>query len=410
MSASTGWNVAVSETSLKTYNRIRAIVDGMAITPNPEKEMIPLSIGDPTIFGNLDPPQTAVDCIIESVKSGKYNGYSPSAGYDDARKAVARYLTKKGDRTNPEDVFLTSGCSSAIEHAIAVLVNPGDNILIPRPGFSLYQTLCECQGLEVKSYNCLPDRMWEVDLSHLESLIDGKTKAIVVVNPSNPCGSNFTRNHVREIVQVALRHKIPIIADEIYGGMAFKPLEFTSCSSQSENVPVLTCGGISKIFLVPGWRLGWVVMHDRHDIFGEKIRRGLLRLTQRILGPCTLVQSILPKLLEDEDTQYMDKAVSLIQSNAEYAFSRISNMCGLRPVTPQAAFYMMVGISMKNFPKIKNEKEFTETLVCEQSVFCLPASCFNYPDFFRIVLTVPEEKLKEACDRLEEFCRNHYVP
>ncbi|XP_039273937.1 tyrosine aminotransferase-like [Styela clava] len=410
MNNETSWKVEPSVMAQNTFNPIRAIVDGMKLKPNPEKPMIPLSIGDPTVFGNLPPPDSAVTGIQEAVVSGKFNGYAPSSGYQTSREAVARHLTKSGTTTAPEDVFLASGCSNALELAISVLVNPGENILIPRPGFSLYKTLCLSQGMEVKSYNCLPERMWEIDLNHLESLIDEKTRAIVVVNPSNPCGSNFPKNHVKNILAVASKHKIPLISDEIYAGMVFRPLEFTSCAALSDDVPILTCGGISKIFLVPGWRLGWVVMHDRNNVLGQKIRNALTCLTQRILGPCTLVQAILPKILEDSDNSYMDRAINIIQTNAEYAFSHIANMPGLQPVTPQAAFYMMVGISMKNFPEFKSEVEFTEALVSEQSVFCLPATCFDYPNYFRIVLTVPEEKLKEAMTRMEEFCKEHFVP
>ena len=134
-------------------------------------------------------------------------------------------------------MIFASGCSGALDLCISVLANPGQNILIPRPGFSLYKTLAESMSIHVKHYNLLviilthslrlpgkysfchgfqPEKNWEVDTEHLQSLIDEDTAAIVVNNPSNPCGSVYTAQHIRDVLEVAENYKIPIIADEIY--------------------------------------------------------------------------------------------------------------------------------------------------------------------------------------------------
>lgn len=169
----------------------------------------------------------------------------------------------------PQDVILCSGCSSSIDMCIAVLGHPGSNILIPRPGFSIYRTLALSYGIEVRSYNLLPDQQWEVDLQQMDQLINSDTVAIVLTNPSNPCGSVFTARHIRQILEIAEKHRVPIIADEIYEHFVFPDVEYCSISSLSENVPVLSCGGLTKRFLVPGWRLGWIVIHDRNGVFQD---------------------------------------------------------------------------------------------------------------------------------------------
>uniref|UniRef100_A0A673LXH2 Tyrosine aminotransferase n=1 Tax=Sinocyclocheilus rhinocerous TaxID=307959 RepID=A0A673LXH2_9TELE len=215
------WNVRPSEMSKKTLNPIRAIVDGMKLTPNPEKPMIALSIGDPTVFGNMPTDDTVLQAVKEAIDSHKYNGYAPSVGYQKSREAVANFYSCPEAPLEDKDVILTSGCSQAIELAINVLCNPGDNILVPRPGFSLYKTLAVSMGIQVKHYNLLPEKSWEIDLQHLESLIDDKTACLIVNNPSNPCGSVFSREHQHKILSVASRNCIPILADEIYGDMVF---------------------------------------------------------------------------------------------------------------------------------------------------------------------------------------------
>uniref|UniRef100_A0A3B4E8Z9 Tyrosine aminotransferase n=1 Tax=Pygocentrus nattereri TaxID=42514 RepID=A0A3B4E8Z9_PYGNA len=401
------WNVRASEMSKNTLNPIRAIVDGMKLTPNPEKPMIALSIGDPTVFGNLPTDDSVLQAMKDAIDSHKFNGYAPSVG--------TLQIYHNNEKINSvvfclQDVILTSGCSQAIELAISALCNPGDNILVPCPGFSLYKTLAVSVGVQVKFYNLLPEKSWEVDLQHLESLIDDRTTCLIVNNPSNPCGSVFTKEHLRNILAVASRHCIPILADEIYGDMVFPSCEFHSLANLSSDVPILSCGGLAKRWLVPGWRMGWILIHDRNNIFGSEIREALVKLSQRILGACTVVQGALESILNNTQAEFYQSTIGFLKSNSEICFAELSTVPGLNPVMPSGAMYLMVGIEMEHFPEFQNDVDFTERLVTEQSVFCLPATAFEYPNFFRIVVTVPEEMMVEACGRIREFCARHYRP
>ncbi|XP_034031568.1 tyrosine aminotransferase [Thalassophryne amazonica] len=404
------WEVKPSEMANNTLNPIRAIVDGMKLSPNPHKPMIALSIGDPTVFGNLPTDDAVLQAMKDAIDSHKYNGYAPSVGYQSSRQAVATFYSRADAPLQPQDVILTSGCSQAIDLAISVLCNPGDNILVPCPGFSLYKTLAVSMGIEVKLYNLLPEKSWEADVLMLESLINERTSCLIVTNPSNPCGSVYSKEHLEKIVSVASKHHVPILADEIYSNMVFPGCTFHSVASVSRDVPVLSCGGLAKCWMVPGWRMGWILIHDRNDVFGPEIRQGLLKLSQRILGACTIVQGALESILKNTPKSFYDKTISFIRSNSEICFSELSTVPGLKPVMPSGAMYLMVGIDMDHFPSFKDDVDFTERLVTEQSVFCLPASAFEYPNFFRIVVTVPEELLVEACGRIGEFCRQHYRP
>lgn len=211
---------------------------------------------------------------------------------------------------------MTSGGSHALDMCVALLGGPGKNILMPRPGFPLYKTLCAAYGVEIRQYDLQPDRNWQADLCHMQSLVDGNTVAIIYNNPSNPCGSVYSARHIMEILDIAQRNCIPIIADEIYENMVFPGEKFVPIAALTTEVPVLSCRGTTKRFvspltlyiastslllclhttsisplyhrhitsppalinhpyrhrfLIPGMRLGWITVHDRHDRLGQPV-------------------------------------------------------------------------------------------------------------------------------------------
>jgi tyrosine aminotransferase len=373
------WAVTASQMARNTFNPIRNIIESMKIEPNPEKELIRLSIGDPTVFGNLKPADNVVAALQTAIADGKHNGYGPSTGFVEARKAVAEHVSCAGAEIDESDVILCSGCSCALDLCIAVIADPGQNILVPKPGFPLYQTLANGIGVATREYNLIPDEGWQVDLADLESTIDSRTAAIVVNNPSNPCGSVFDRDHLRAILAVAERHCVPIIADEIYEHFVFPDgPDYHPIASLTDTVPVLSCGGLTKRYLVPGWRLGWITVHDRANVFGAGgVRKGLQSLSQRIIGANTLVQGALPQILKSTPASFFASTIDVIRSNAELAFTRLSAVPGLRPVMPSGAMYMMVGLERRNFPGFADDLDLVSALISEQSVFCLPGVLLN---------------------------------
>lgn len=269
--------------SLRTINPIRQIVDTLVIPPNATKSFISLALGDPTLFGNLRIPVACLDSITTHLHSYKANGYGPSIGLLSARQAIAKMYTHKDAVITAKDVVVTSGCSDALNICIGVLCDEGTNILLPRPGFSLYETLASSKGVECRFYDLVAERSWEADLEMMEALVDDKTRAILVNNPSNPCGSVYSKEHLLDIIAFARRHNLPLIADEIYADMVFKGQTFYSMASLSQDVPVLTCGGIAKRYLVPGWRVGWIYVYDPTSVL-DKIREGIVNLSQLIIG------------------------------------------------------------------------------------------------------------------------------
>eukprot|EP01135_Chromosphaera_perkinsii_P011318 Nk52_evm1s2374 gene=Nk52_evmTU1s2374 len=401
------WKVAASDCARRTHNQIRNVIDEMKIVPHEDKPMINLSIGDPTVFGNLHEPEIAVKAVCDNVKSSKYNGYAHGAGAPHVRAAIAEHYTCKEAPLTADDVVITSGCSGALEMAITVLCNPDNNIILPHPGFPLYATIAANRGTQVRYYDLKPEKGWEADIEQMKSLIDEKTSAILVNNPSNPNGSVFSREHLLEILHVAESHKLPIIADEIYADMVFPGHQFYALSALTTTVPILTCGGIAKRYLVPGWRQGWILVHDRNGVFKQEVCRGLVNLTGVLVGSSTLAQSVIPAVLKETPEAHFDDLMKVLASNAKMCFDVASKVEGIYPVAPQGAMYMMFRVDVGHFKDIPNDMAFCEKLCAEESVFCLPGKCFGYENYCRIVFSGPEDKLREAFSRMGEFCKRH---
>ncbi|CAH1765966.1 9758_t:CDS:2 [Entrophospora sp. SA101] len=340
------WNVDASIVSKRTINPIREVVFNLQSTPNPNKEYISLALGDPTYYGNFKIDDNCVEAVIKQLRSFKANGYPPA------------------------DIVIASGASDALNITIGALCN-------------------------------------EADLNQLVELIDENTACILINNPSNPCGSNFSQEHLEAILSICETYKLPIISDEIYEDMVFNSSKFYPIANLTTTVPVLKISGLAKRFLVPGWRVGWVFIHDRNDVL-KNVRSGLNSLANLILGANSLMQHALPDMLKNTPESFYQTTITQLEENARLSAEILAKIPGLNVIIPEGAMYIMFGINFNQFKDFKNDVDFTEKLVQEESVLCLPGTCFNYPNYIRIVITAPPEKLREAYTRIKEFCDRHH--
>lgn len=230
------WNIQSTEFLNRSLNPIRILWEKNQPKGNPNMPKIYLQLGDPTIYGNFQPHPNCAKAISDAVLNDKFS-YLEGPGTREARQAVAEYCQHMPNVT-ADDVFLTTGCSMAIETACRALANSCENILIPEISWN-YTTWIHGAGIEVQRYKLIPEKDWQIDLQHMESLINAKTRAIIVNSPGNPCGNVHSRQNILEIIAVAERNKLPIISDEIYEFFTMPEVEFHSFAQLSENVPVL---------------------------------------------------------------------------------------------------------------------------------------------------------------------------
>lgn len=370
--------------------------------------MINLGLGDPTHYPLHPPPPAATTATRAALESERHSGYINGVGSLSARQAIAAYHGRwDGVAYDPDSIVLTHGVGQALDLIFSVLFphhsyGPS-NILLPSPGFSQYTSLLTNLGTEVRYYDCLEEKDWQVDTKMLEALCDENTRAILITNPSNPCGSNYSPQHLGQIVAIADKHRIPIIADEIYGHMTWSA-PFTPLAKLSSSVPIITLSGLSKRFLLPGWRVGWLALHDPLGVAGA-IKEGMVVWGNRFFGPSSIVQAALPEILSTP-AEYFDAVTAKVEENANIVHRGVETIEGLYTNMPAGALYMLVRIQPGAFD-LRDDVEFCTALYREEAVFVLPGICFNAPGYFRVVLGAPADIMRDVMGRLQDFCKRH---
>ncbi|WWC97693.1 tyrosine aminotransferase [Kwoniella sp. B9012] len=406
------WNVRVSPAVGRSRNPIRETLASItANQPSCSKTPINLGLGDPTHYPLHPPPPAAITAVAQAAIGGGANGYLNGVGSTEARQAVADYHERWDQvKYDISDIVLTHGVGQGLDLLFSVMIPPASveksNILLPRPGFAQYTALLANLDAEIRYYDCVEDKDWEVDLEMIDQLCDDNTRAILINNPSNPCGSNYSRQALKDILVIAEKHKVPIIADEIYGHMTWSA-PFTPLASLSNTVPIITLSGLSKRFLVPGWRFGWLCLHDPLGI-ASSIKNGMQCWGNRFMGPNSLIQAALPTILATEPEWY-DEVINKIEALAKIVYQGVSDAPGLSTNCPSGAMYSFVKIDLAAFPMIKDDVAFATALYNEQAVFVLPGLCFGMPGYFRIVLGTPSGVMTEVIERIHQFCNKHSV-
>ncbi len=201
---------------------------------------------------------------------------------------------------------------------------------------------------------------------------------------------------------------MPIISDEVYYGLVYEEgTEFISMGNLSKEVPVICTGAISKIYALPGWRLGWTIVYNNGGYF-DKVIDNLHKHAMIQLHPTSLVQAALPRILKevtDEDLSSMKKK---LQATSRHAYEKLSGIRGILPIRANAAMYMMVKIDIEEFADIKDDVDFCQKLLNEEFCLVFPSTCFFSKNFFRVVICTSPALIDEFASRVAQFCQKHY--
>ncbi|RHN75765.1 putative aromatic-amino-acid transaminase [Medicago truncatula] len=368
--------------------------------------------------GNKDPTDNplfrttsvAHQAVAEAVQSYNFNCYPPTVGLPAAKRAIAKYLSSDLPyQLSPEDIFLTVGGTQAIDIILPVLARPGANILLPRPGYPQYDSRAASCLLEVRYFDLLPQRRWEVDLDSIEALTDENTVAMVLINPSNPCGNVFTHQHLKKVAETAKKLGICIIADEVYAHVAFGSNPFVPIGVFSSIVPVITIGSLSKRWLVPGWRTGWIATCDPHKIFQiTGIVKNIISYLEITADPLSFMQAAIPQILEKTKPEFHLKNMNIMKEAADIFYDVCKEIpCLTCPHKPEGAMSAMVEINFAHVKGIIDDVDFCDKLAKEESVILLPGVTVGLKNWLRISLAVDPSDLEEGLSRLKAFSLRH---
>ena len=388
-----------SERTAQFHYAIRNIVGAAEERERAGRPVIYLNIGDPQAYG-FRPPAHVTEAATRALRE-RFTGYAHSAGLPEARESVAAYATRLGAPTAPGDVLMTAGASEGADLLLTALVNEGDEVLLPAPGYPLYDAILNKLGAVARYYRLDAARGWRPSPEEVRALVGERTRALVLINPNNPTGSVTPDATTRQLLELAERHGLLVIADEVYRELCFgEPPTASSVLAQEMNVPVVTLESLSKTHLVPGWRVGW--MRFTHAALMTDLVRAVHRLASgRLCSPTPAQYAVRPAL--EGERGFLADFMRDIRRRRDLVVESVRGVEGLSCEAPEAAFYAMI---RAEDPAGRTDERFVLDLLAETGVLVVHGSGFGAdprPCHFRLVYLAPEDVLATVFARLGHF-------
>jgi alanine-synthesizing transaminase len=359
-----------------------------------------LNIGDPIPFG-FRTPEHMVEAVARAVRDG-HNGYAPSAGIPAAREAVTAECVNRGMPMTPDRVVITSGTSEGIELALNALAESGDEVLVPTPTYPLYTAVLAKIGARPAFYRTDPAHGWQPDLDHIRSLISTRTKALVVIDPNNPTGASYPADTRKALLEIADTNNIPLLADEVYADLAFDG-PVPAFASQHPDAPVITFSSLSKAYLAPGWRAGWMAVGRTERL--DEVLAGIKKLADgRLCSTGPMEHALVAALNGDRSHQGAFR--DALRARAVLSHERLNAIEGITSVMPAAAFYAMPKVEL---PAGVSDEDYVLALLRETGVLCVYGSGFGTDPaagFFRVVFLADPAELSLIYDLIAGFTRD----
>jgi len=382
---------------------IRDVVVNAGLLATMGKKIFYLNIGDPVAFDFPTPPHIK-QALIEAVQSGE-NYYAPSEGVPELRQAIVEKEKRvNGVSIAAENVLITSGVSEGIRMVISALIEKGDEILVPGPAYPPYISYSKAYDGTPITYETIEEENWQPNIDDLRSKISEKTRVIVIVNPNNPSGALYRKKVVKQILDIAGEHDLLVLSDEIYDQIRYIE-EYVSTAHLAKDLPVVGLNGFSKVYLMTGWRLGYVYFYDQNNDLQELKKSIEKEQRIRICSNTPVQMAGIAALRGPQD--HVKDMVEKLKLRRDYAWKRLNEIEGISCAKPEGAFYV--------FPKIhavgskwKTDMEFAVELLKETGVLLVHGSGFD-PIYgaghVRAVFLPPIETLEQAFNKIEQFMK-----
>lgn len=358
-------------------------------------------------FGTGEPDFNTPDNInmaaIAAICDGKTK-YTPAAGIPALRKAIAKQLQDDcGLSYDYTQIVVASGAKHSVYIALAAITNPGDEIIIPAPFWVSYYEMVKMTGGVPVIVTAGEESGFKVTASQIEAAITDKTKCLMLNNPSNPTGMIYSKDELKSIAEVCVKHDLYILADEIYYKLIYDGIEFTSIASLGDEVKerCLLINGLSKSYAMTGWRIGYCAANKQL----AKIMSNYL--SHSTGAPSTISQWAAVEAINgpQQSCEEMRKA---FEERRDYIVQRMNSIPGVSCIKPNGAFYVMMNIEKLigrtlGGKLITNDDDFAVAFLESAYVATVPCSGFGMKNFIRWSYAVSMDNIKEALDRLEKF-------
>jgi alanine-synthesizing transaminase len=400
---STVVKVKVTARSKTIEYAIRDVIVNAGPITKTGKKIFYLNIGDPVAF-DFPTPQHIKQAMIEAVQSGN-NNYSPSEGVPELRQTIVEKEKRVNDvNVSADNVLITSGVSEGIRMLLSSLIEKGDELLVPGPPYSPYISYSKVYDGTPVSYETVEEENWQPNIDDMRSKISEKTRAIVINNPNNPTGALYRRKTVKQMLNVAGEHDLLVLSDEIYDQIRYVK-DYVSTAHLAKDLPVVGLNGFSKVYLMTGWRLGYMYFYDPNDELQEL--KKAIEKEQRIRICASTPAQIAGIAALRGPQDHVKELVEKLRVRRDYAWNRLNEIEGVSCAKPEGAFYV--------FPKIhdvgskwKTDMAFAVELLKETGVLLVHGSGFD-PVYgaghVRGVFLPPIEMLEQAFNEIERFIK-----
>jgi len=369
------------------------------LAPKGEK-LIYLQIGEP----GFNTPKNINDAAIKAIQNNMTH-YTPTAGIPELRKAVAEYSSKNACvKYEPEDVVVVPGGKPVMFYTLNALIDEGDEVIIPSPGYPIYGSVTEYLGGKVVPIELRMENDFNFTAEDLAKLITEKTKVIVLNSPQNPTGGVYTKELIQEIAKLAIKHDLWILADEIYDKIIHEGEHFSITNIEGMPERTVLLNGCSKTYAMTGYRIGWAVTKNKEMAkFIEQLECNDVSCTNAITQYAALEALTGPQEsvaeMRNEYKKRRDLMVGLI-----------NDVPGMHCRSPKGAFYIMANVKEILTKLNISATELCDRIMEEAHVLILPGTCFGHfgEDFVRFSYVSTEENIKEGLAKIKKFIENIY--
>src|SRR5262245_55577361 len=330
-----------------------------------------------------------------------HNGYGPSAGLAEAREAVSAEYSVRGFPVTADRVFITAGTSEAIDLSLGALVEDDGEVLLPMPTYPLYTAVLARLGSRARLYRTDPSRQWAPDFDHLRSPITPATRALVVIDPNNPTGASYSASTRRALLDIVDQHGLVLLADEVYGDLGYDGA-VDPIGSLDPDAPVISYSSLSKAFLAPGWRTGWMALARSPRL--DPVTTAIAKLADGRLCSTVPMQYAVVEALRG-DRSHLIPFRAALKDRATLTATMLSAIPGVSCVQPMAAFYAMPKVEL---PRGRTDEDYVLSLLRATGVLCVYGSGFGMPagdGYFRVVFLASPDELRVIYRLMGDFTR-----
>ncbi|MFB4194909.1 pyridoxal phosphate-dependent aminotransferase [Streptomyces carpaticus] len=363
--------------------------------------ILKLNTGNPAAFDFECPPEILED-ILRNVSSA--HGYGDAKGLLSARRAVMQHYQTKGIHLSVEDIYLGNGVSELIQMSMQAMLDNGDEVLVPAPDYPLWTASVSLAGGTAVHYRCDEQSEWMPDIADIERKITDRTKALVVINPNNPTGAVYSDEMLRQLADVARRHRLVLCSDEIYDRILYDGATHTPLAAIAPDVLTLTFNGLSKNYRVAGFRSGWLAVCGPKDNAGSYIEGLTILANMRLCANMPAQHAVAAALFGRQSIEQLVLPQGRIGAQRDVTYDLLTQIPGVTCVKPKGALYAFPRLDPKVY-KIKDDRQMVLDLLRAEKIMIVHGTGFNWPepDHFRIVTLPSVTQLTDAITRIGTF-------